>query len=291
MTLMRVYLPWKIKLLQMFSNQNHPLRSKRMNLCRLSRQKLPCVWLLFINFIALMTYILAFFRTCVRLLSLGYKIRIFLKTIFIKTCLICRTLFTIWDLFKSDPFQPPVVVETKIHISICNLCFPQPNKVVVQTFRDGYSCAHRWKSREYLTFSNLLIITLISCRSAVRPLIFTRSGRFVNPSRIHPGELGIGVIFPEERYELTVDGDTAICVSCAMSKDSFLRTIDTQGQANLSNKYSLLRAKLMAYEWERASSLFTLLLGKGQLYALMKGDANEFQTKSADPKRGTDGMS
>jgi hypothetical protein len=47
----------------------------------------------------------------------------------------------------------------------------------------------------------------------------------------------------------------------------------------------------MAYEWERASSLFTLLLGKGQLYALMKGDANEFQTKSADPKRGTDGMS
>jgi hypothetical protein len=47
------------------------------------------------------------------------------------------------DLFKSDPFHPPVVVETKIHISICNLCFPQPNKVDVQTFRDGYSCAHR----------------------------------------------------------------------------------------------------------------------------------------------------
>ena len=115
----------------------------------------------------------------------------------------------------------------------------------------------------------------------------------MNPSRIHPSQLSIGTIYPDERYELTVDGDTAICVSCALSKESFLRTLDTQGQANLLNKYSLLRAKLMAYEWERASSLFTLLLGKGQLYALMKGDANEFQTKSADSnfKKSTDGTS
>ncbi|KIM41071.1 hypothetical protein M413DRAFT_28152 [Hebeloma cylindrosporum] len=114
----------------------------------------------------------------------------------------------------------------------------------------------------------------------IAPLTFKQSGRFVNPSRVHPAILRIDAIIPNERYELTVNGDTAICVSCAMSKESFLASIDTEGQIKLRNKYHLLRAKLLAYEFERASVLFTLLLGKGQLYAIIKGDSNEFQTKS-----------
>lgn len=75
--------------------------------------------------------------------------------------------------------------------------------------------------------------------------------------------------------------------------DSYLRNVDTMGQSSLNNKYHFLRAKYMAYEFEQASALFTLLLGKGQLYALIKGDANEFQTKSAvdQSKLKTSGLS
>lgn len=122
---------------------------------------------------------------------------------------------------------------------------------------------------------------MICYRKAIKPLIFQQSGRFINPSRIDPRKLGVEEVFPNERYEITVDGSTAICLSCVMVIDSFLHNIDTMGQSNLSNKYHFLRAKYMAYEFERASSLFTLLFGKGQLYALIKGDANEFQTKSS----------
>jgi len=72
--------------------------------------------------------------------------------------------------------------------------------------------------------------------------------------------------------------------------DSYLHTVDALGQVNLINKYHFVWAKFMAYEFERASALFTLLLGKGQIYALIKGDANEFQTKSAVDSQKTSGL-
>ena len=109
-------------------------------------------------------------------------------------------------------------------------------------------------------------------------------------SRIDPRKIRADAIIPNERSEITVDGDTAICLSCVMVKDSFLYGIDAAGQASLSNKYHLLRTKFMAYEFERASSVITLLFGKGQLYAMLKGDANEFQTKqSVDPSNSNAG--
>ena len=145
----------------------------------------------------------------------------------------------------------------------------------------------------YLLFIVLALIYLVHYRKAIRPLIFQQSGRFINPSRIDPRKLGIDEVFHNERYEITVNGSTAICLSCVMVIDSYLHNVDSVGQSGLNNKYHFLRAKYMAYEFERASALFTLLLGKGQLYAMIKGDANEFQTKSAmdQSKSKTTGLS
>jgi hypothetical protein len=84
-----------------------------------------------------------------------------------------------------------------------------------------------------------------------------------------------GCLLNHNRYELCVDGRTAICITPIIAIDSYLN----RDPPNLQSPYHSLRGIFHAFEWQRYCSVLGMLANQTTMGGPVWNDHVTFQTK------------
>ncbi|KAF8178447.1 hypothetical protein BJ912DRAFT_929904 [Pholiota molesta] len=118
------------------------------------------------------------------------------------------------------------------------------------------------------------VLPKLKISPAVGVITFTQDDNVVNLSRVAPMSL-TGRLLNHNRYELCVDGRTAICITPIIAIDSYLN----RDPPNLQSPYHSLRGIFHAFEWQRYCSVLGMLANQTTMGGPVWNDHVTFQTK------------
>ncbi len=106
-------------------------------------------------------------------------------------------------------------------------------------------------------------------------LKFAHDDRYVNPSRVSPLILEARLLSGNSRYELTVLGQTALCVSLIFVTESYIY----ETPASLKLAFHAIKGTYHSQEFERFGGTMGMVTGQQVLGMQIWNDVVTFQTK------------